>query len=93
MVKVMFLASRFLVGIITSSLVSWVMSLHPALTIPGLALYFLALVGWVVAWIIDDAAIKFLKTDINDYSAVLIGLAVAVVVGGVVTWLTNGFTF
>jgi hypothetical protein len=93
MAKVMFLASRFLVGIITSSLVSWVMSLHPALITPGLALYFLALVGWVVAWLVDDSAIKFLKTDLNDYSAVLIGLAVAVVLGGLITWLTNGFTF
>jgi hypothetical protein len=94
MARVMYLLSRFLLGCITSSLVAWVMSLHPALVNTGLALYLLAVVSWVFAWLADDSVIKFLKIDPLDYSAVLIGLAVAAALGGLVTWLTsNAITF
>lgn len=77
-------------GCITSSLVSWLMSLHPALVTPGIALYFLVFGSWAIAWVADDAVIKFLRIDPLDYSAILIGLAVAVLLGGIVTWLTTG---
>ncbi len=90
MAKAVHLGSWFLLGCIASSFIAWLGALHPALFRVMWVIYIVAAASLVIALITDDAARKFLKISEIDYYALLIAVASAIFLGGVITWLIAG---
>lgn len=90
MAKAVHLGAWFLLGCIASSFVAWLGALHPALTRVMWVIYIVAAAAIAIAVITDDAARNFLKLSELDYYALLIAIAAAIFLGGIVTWLIAG---
>jgi hypothetical protein len=87
--KALYLAGLFLVGCSTSSLLSWFGGLHPGNFRVVASAYGLLAAVWCVCWLCDDAVAPYFKSTNLNFYACLIGSAVAVTMGGVITWLTS----
>ncbi len=83
MAKAIHLASWFLTGCIAASALAWV-GKFDGLDVAVRLLFFLVLVMWALAWLLDDAVIQFLKIDARYYYSLLFGIGSSVFVGGVV---------
>jgi hypothetical protein len=90
MAKAVHLGAWFLLGCIASSFVAWLGALHPALLRVMWVVYIVAAAGLVLALLTDDAARPFLKMSEPDYYALLIAIASAIFLGGILTWLIGG---
>lgn len=87
--KALYLIGLFLVGCSASSLLSWLGSLHPNMFRVVMSAYGLLASVWCICWLCDDAIAPYFKAKNLNFYACLIGFAVAVFLGGMVTWLTN----
>lgn len=90
MEKVIHLGAWFLLGCIASSFISWLGTIHPALLPVMWLFYGFVAVILVLMLLTDDAIKKFLKISDIDYYAMLIAIASAIFIGGIVTWLVGG---
>ncbi|MBW4556398.1 MAG: hypothetical protein KME59_10740 [Trichormus sp. ATA11-4-KO1] len=90
MAKAVHLGAWFLTGCIASSCVSWLGALHPALFRVMWVVYIVASAALVLALVTDDAIRPFIKLTEPDYYAMLIAIAAAIFLGGVLTWLIAG---
>lgn len=90
MVRALHFSSWFITGCIGSSLIVWLGRLHPALIKITIAIYGILAAVWVLAWLVDDAAAKFLKLELTDYYAVLFIVAASALLGGAMCWLLGG---
>ena len=89
MAKFLYLASWGLFSCIISSAIASLTKIHPALKMTCFVLYGLITIGWVCCWLGDDAMVKYLKISEGTYYAALIGVAAALLIGGVSQWLTG----
>ena len=85
--KTLNLASWFLLGTVSSSLLTWGGMLTPALQAPALTLYGLLLLCWILCWLLDDVLVERLGIDLLNYRAILIAFVIAFLFGGLVQWL------
>ncbi len=88
--KAVHLGAWFLLGCIASSFVAWLGALHPALFRVMWVVYIMSFAGLVLALVTDDAVRPFLKLSEPDYYALLIAIASAIVLGGMLSWLIGG---
>lgn len=89
MARILHLIGLFLVGCIASSLISWLATLHPLAYKSATFVYVLAVLTWGICWILDDAVVKLLRTDLITYRAFLLGLAATILIGLGVTVCTQ----
>lgn len=87
--KALYLTGLFLVGCSASSLVAWFGTLHPNCSRIAMAFYGLIACVWVMCWLCDDSVAPYFKSTNLNFYACLIGFAVAVLLGGIATWLTS----
>jgi uncharacterized protein YacL len=90
MAKAVHLGAWFLLGCIASSFVAWLGALHPALLRVMWVVYIMCGAGLVIALLTDDAVRQFLKLSETDYYALLIAIASAIFLGGMLSWLIGG---
>jgi len=90
MAKAVHLGAWFLTGCIASSFVAWLGALHPALFRAMWIVYIVAAAALGLALVTDDASRQFLKLAEPDYYALLIAIAAAILLGGILTWLIGG---
>ncbi|MEH2068913.1 MAG: hypothetical protein V7K47_12255 [Nostoc sp.] len=88
--KAVHLGAWFLLGCIASSFIAWLGALHPALLRVMWVIYIMSFVGLALALVTDDAARGFLRLSEPDYYALLIAIASAIVLGGMLSWLIGG---
>lgn len=87
--KALYLVGLFLIGCSASSLLAWLGTLHPNMIRVVVSAYVLVTAAWGVCWLCDDAIAPYFKARNLNFYACLIGFATAIVIGGVVTWLTT----
>lgn len=87
--KALYLTGLFLVGCSASSLLSWLGTLHPNMVRVIASAYVLFAAAWAICWLCDDAIAPYFRAKNLNFYACLIGFAVSVVIGGIVTWLTT----
>ncbi|MBD2411186.1 hypothetical protein FACHB389_06780 [Nostoc calcicola FACHB-389] len=88
--KAVHLGAWFLLGCIASSFVAWLGALHPALFRVMWVIYIMSFAALALALVTDDAVRPFLKLSEPDYYALLIAIASAIVLGGMLSWLIGG---
>ncbi|WP_414572710.1 hypothetical protein [Nostoc sp. CCY 9925] len=88
--KAVHLGAWFLLGCIASSFVAWLGALHPALFRVMWVIYIMSFAGLALALVTDDAVRPLLKLSEPDYYALLIAIASAIVLGGMLSWLIGG---
>ncbi|WP_414544295.1 hypothetical protein [Nostoc sp. CCY0012] len=90
MARAVHLGAWFLLGCIASSFVAWLGALHPALFRVMWVVYIMSCASLGIALITDDAVRQFLKLSEADYYALLIAIASAIILGGLLSWLIGG---
>ncbi|MBW4644777.1 MAG: hypothetical protein KME23_17740 [Goleter apudmare HA4340-LM2] len=90
MARAIHLGAWFLTGCIASSFVAWLGAIHPALLRVMWVIYIVAAAALVLALVTDDAVRVFLKLGEQDYYALLIAIASAIILGGILQWLIGG---
>jgi hypothetical protein len=90
MARAVHLGAWFLLGCIASSFISWLGALHPALFRVMWVIYIMSAAALIIALITDDAVRSFLKISAPDYYALLIAIASAILLGGLLQWLIAG---
>ncbi|WP_414579642.1 hypothetical protein [Anabaena sp. CCY 9402-a] len=90
MAKAVHLGAWFLLGCIASSFVAWLGALHPALFRVMWVVYIMSTAALGVALVTDDAVRQFFKLSEHDYYALLIAIAAAIFLGGMLSWLIGG---
>ena len=83
MAKAMHLCAWFLTGCIAASALAWV-GKYGELENAVKLLFFIMLLLWALAWLLDDALIKFFKIDSQYYYSLLIGIGASILTGGVI---------
>ncbi len=80
--KAMHLTSLFLMACIASSGLAWLAGVAPPLGRTVGFLYSLTAIAWVACWVLDEPIQRYLAVDEMTYQALLIGFAIAVLLGG-----------
>ena len=83
MAKAMHLTAWFLTGCIATHASAEVGKFSGLDTAVKL-LFFMVLITWALAWMLDDALIAFLKLDARYYYSLLLGIGAAILTGGVI---------
>ena len=81
MMKAIATLNYFVMLAIASSFLSLLATLHPSALALVQSLYLLALVLWILGWILDDALIAKFSVGTNDYRAIMLIVGVAIIFG------------
>jgi len=87
MSKLIHLIAWFMLGCITSSFIAWLGAVHPALFKVAMLIYGLVAIFLACSVILDDAIRTFFKVEHDYYYGLIIAIAAATIIGGVVTIL------
>ena len=81
MMKAIAVFNNFVMLAIASSFLSLLATLHPSALALVQSFYLLALVLWILGWILDDALIAKVSVATNDYRAIMLIVGVAILFG------------
>ncbi len=85
--KFFYLSSLFLSGIIASSCLAWLTTIHPYLKQGVLTLTAITALVWIILWGCDDAIAAYLNIQPIVIRSTLLGSLLCVLIGGGVLWI------
>lgn len=87
MAKAVYFLALFWAGVVSSSVLAWLTTLHPYLKQGILLIAAIAALLWVGAWGADDVLATHLKVEAVTLRGALLGILGCVVVGVTSVWI------
>ncbi len=86
-IRVCYLLAMFWAGVVGSSVLTWLATLHPYLKQGILLIAAIAALLWVAAWGTDDVLATHLRTEAVTIRGALLGILFCIVVGVSAVWI------
>ncbi len=87
LIRAFYLLALFWAGVVGSSVLAWLTTLHPYLRQGILLIGAISALVWVTAWGTDDVLAKHLGTEAITVRGALLGILGCVVVGVTAVWI------